>query len=493
MAASDRDQPEEFASSGGATGAGATQTRGRSVPAPAPSRRNVPVKIGDVIADKYVVEEIIGAGGVGVVVAARHKGLDERVAIKFLQRAAAETRENVARFDLEARALARVKSEHVARVMDVGRLATGEAFMVMELLVGEDLAKVIARGPVPVPDAVDHVVQACEAVAAAHDVAIVHRDLKPANLFVTQGREGRTSIKVLDFGISKLRNESHAVTQTLSVVGSPLYMSPEQMETPRDADERADVWSLATILFELVAGKPPFDAPTLPLLCARICTAPPRTFAELGVAAPEDLEQILRRCLSKRPEERVQSVVELAGLLAPFGGRAAEESAARLGHRGRPPQPSPSNKKLAWQLPSEAGPSVSRRRLLRFGSATIAVLGLAFFAGGIAGRGSRLDVARERLGVDLLRATRSLASREPPRGGEASTEAGGAERQAALEASAATEPLSSSSAGGAALAGSSSPPPSVAAVRPASTSASRPARPRVKPKSPSIHDVLSER
>jgi serine/threonine-protein kinase len=444
------------------------------------------VKIGDVIADKYVVEEVIGAGGVGVVVAARHQGLDERVAIKFLQRAAAETRENVARFDLEARALARVKSEHVARVMDVGRLATGESFMVMELLEGEDLAKVIARGPVPVADAVDHVVQACEAVAAAHDVAIVHRDLKPANLFVTRGREGRTTIKVLDFGISKLRNESHAVTQTLSVVGSPLYMSPEQMESPRDADERADVWSLAVILFELVAGKPPFDAPTLPLLCARICTSPPRTFAELGVAAPEELAKILRRCLSKRPDERVQSAVELAGLLAPFGGRAAEESASRLGRWARPEAtPAPSNKKLTWQLPAKATPATSRRRLVRFGSATIAVLGLAFFAGGMAGRGSRLELVREHFGVDLLRATRTPGAHELPPALETSParapEPGGSP-------SASPELVASAASGEGAA-----PPRSSSARSPSLAGAPKPKRPRPRPSPPPNHDVLSER
>jgi serine/threonine-protein kinase len=419
------------------------------------------VKIGDVIADKYVVEEVIGAGGVGVVVAARHQGLDERVAIKFLQRAAAETRENVARFDLEARALARVKSEHVARVMDVGRLATGESFMVMELLEGEDLAKVIARGPVPVADAVDHVVQACEAVAAAHDVAIVHRDLKPANLFVTRGREGRTTIKVLDFGISKLRNESHAVTQTLSVVGSPLYMSPEQMESPRDADERADVWSLAVILFELVAGKPPFDA-------------------------PEELAKILRRCLSKRPDERVQSAVELAGLLAPFGGRAAEESASRLGRWARPEAtPAPSNKKLTWQLPAKATPATSRRRLVRFGSATIAVLGLAFFAGGMAGRGSRLELVREHFGVDLLRATRTPGAHELPPALETSParapEPGGSP-------SASPELVASAASGEGAA-----PPRSSSARSPSLAGAPKPKRPRPRPSPPPNHDVLSER
>lgn len=362
------------------------------------SSPSVPVEVGDVVADKYVIEKVIGAGGVGVVVAARHQGLGERVAIKFLQPAAAKAKETALRFDLEARALARVKTEHVARVMDVGRLPTGEPFMVMELLLGEDLSRVIARGATPVRAAVDHIVQACEAVAAAHAVSIVHRDLKPANLFVTEASKGKPSvIKVLDFGISKFRNEAHAVTQTLSVVGSPLYMAPEQMESPRDADERADIWSLAVILFELIAAAPPFDAPTLPLLCARICTAPPRTFEEVSARVPEPLERVIRQCLEKRPEDRPQSVIELAGALAPFGGDASRESLRRLLLAQKPAEaaadedpapPSDAPLKSASVRPKGIAAAVvdthtPKRKPFRVTAVTFAVLMLAFFGGGV--------------------------------------------------------------------------------------------------------------
>ncbi len=404
------------------------------------STSTVPVAIGDVIAGKYVIEKVIGAGGVGVVMAARHEGLGEQVAIKFLQPAAAKAKETSLRFDLEARALARVKTEHVARVMDVGRLPTGEPFMVMELLLGEDLSRVIARGRTPVRAAVDHLVQACEAVAAAHAVSIVHRDLKPANLFVTAPAKGKPSvIKVLDFGISKFRNEAHAVTQTLSVVGSPLYMAPEQMESPRDADERADIWSLAVILFELIAAAPPFEAPTLPLLCARICTASPRSFDEVGVRVPHALARIIRQCLEKRPDDRPPSVIQLAEALAPFGGEASRESLRRLLRAQQPADveafdpapPSDAPLRSASVRPGIAAAVVDthtpKRKPFRITAVTFAVLMLAFFGGGVfvtqsgAQRGESAGTgvhARAFLAVYLLRVnlqSTEIADAEPAR------------------------------------------------------------------------------
>lgn len=297
--------------------------------------RDIPVAIGDVIADKYRLQRIVGAGGVGVVFAAEHLTLGEPVAIKLLQRAAAESSENLARFDREARALARVKSEHVARIMDFGALPTGEPYMVIELLEGSDFSAVLReRQRLPIEEAVDFVVQACEAVALSHGVGIVHRDLKPANLFLTKSADGTPIVKVLDFGISKLRTpeagRDQAVTQTMSVVGSPLYMSPEQMETPKDADERADMWSIGVILYELITGKPPFEASTLPLLLARICTSPPTPMAEHGVVVPEGLERVIVRCLAKDPAQRFQSVAALARDLAPFGVAATMVRAHRI-------------------------------------------------------------------------------------------------------------------------------------------------------------------
>lgn len=360
------------------------------------ARRDLPVAVGDSIAGKYVVERFIGAGGVGVVVAARHEGLDGTVAIKLLQPTAAESQENLSRFDREARALARIRSEHVARVMDTGALPTGEPYMVMEYLEGQDLAQLMReRGPIPVDEAVDYLIQACEGVTAAHALGIIHRDLKPANIFVTRGHDGAVVVKVLDFGISKLlfgdSSRDQAVTQTLSVIGSPLYMSPEQMERPREADARADVWSLGVLLYELLAAKPPFDAPTLPLLCARICTSPPTPLTSYKPDVPPALLEVIEKCLAKDPAARFQNAADLARALAPFGtarGLEVAEKAARVARseglalEGEAPAPdSIRPRRLAWD--SSPPPLPPRpRRLARSvalvaGSALIGAIALS--------------------------------------------------------------------------------------------------------------------
>ena len=205
---------------------------------------------GDVIAGKYRVERVLGAGGMGVVVAALHLQLDERVALKLLSTSAAGNEEATARFLREARAAVKIKSEHVARVSDVGTLENGVPYMVMEYLDGTDLARWLAgRGVLPVEQAVDFLLQAGEAIAEAHTLGIVHRDLKPANLFCSKKPDGRLCIKVLDFGISKVTapggpggtdGGQHDLTRTATVVGTPTYMSPEQMLASRLVDLRTD-------------------------------------------------------------------------------------------------------------------------------------------------------------------------------------------------------------------------------------------------------------
>jgi serine/threonine-protein kinase len=336
--------------------------------------RNVPVRPGDVVADKYEIEALIGSGGVGVVFSAKHKGLDQRVAIKLLQRSALGSGENVSRFEREVKILARIKSEHVARVMDTGQLPTGEPFMVLEHLEGEDLGQLIKRrGQLPIDEAVDLIVQVCEGVALAHGLGVVHRDLKPANLFVTPGPDGVPVAKVLDFGISKLLEPSatdQIVTRTQSVVGSPLYMSPEQVETPRDADERSDVWSLAVILYELITGKAPFDAATLPLLCVSICTAPPTPLSEHLADAPPGLWRVLLRALEKDPKKRHVSVAELAMALAPFGAAGSQRSAERAERIAKAhglavstddAPPDSVARRLSWSTVPPKGPPARRR------------------------------------------------------------------------------------------------------------------------------------
>lgn len=216
-----------------------------------------PVKEGDVVASKYVVQRLLGEGGMGVVVLARHLALDEQVALKFLSSAFAEHPEAAQRFVREARATVRVKSEHVARVIDVGELPSGIPFIVLEYLDGEDLSALLSKvGSLPVEDAVDYVVQTCEAMAEAHAQGVIHRDLKPSNLMLVRRTDGTPCIKVLDFGISKMvsAQPEMSLTRTAAVLGSPLYMSPEQLMQSKLVDERSDVWSLGVILLRAPRG-----------------------------------------------------------------------------------------------------------------------------------------------------------------------------------------------------------------------------------------------
>jgi serine/threonine-protein kinase len=206
------------------------------------------VHIGQVLAGKYRIERVLGEGGMGVVVAAHHLELDERVALKFLLPAAMNNEVAVSRFLREARTAARIKSDHAARVTDVGRLETGVPYMVMEYLEGGDLdAWVRQKGPLPVEQAVEFVLQAAVGVADAHALGVVHRDLKPANLFCIRRSDGQLIIKVLDFGISKITDLSGAsgpsagMTKTSAVMGTPSYMSPEQIRSSKSVDARADI------------------------------------------------------------------------------------------------------------------------------------------------------------------------------------------------------------------------------------------------------------
>jgi serine/threonine protein kinase len=289
---------------------------------------------GDVIAAKYRVEKVLGAGGMGVVIAARHIQLDERVALKFLLPAALGNPEAMARFIREARAAVRIKSEHVARVTDVGTLENGMPYMVMEYLDGGDLCGWLKqRGAMPVAQAVDFVLQACEALADAHALGIVHRDLKPANLFCIERSDGQLSIKVLDFGISKILTPGapgHDVTSTSSLMGSPLYMSPEQMQLSKGVDVRTDIWSLGVILFELVTGRPPFWAEAVTELAIKVANEPPPPLRALLPDAPWKLEQAVARCLEKDREKRFQTVGDLARALADLASKDGRGSVERV-------------------------------------------------------------------------------------------------------------------------------------------------------------------
>jgi serine/threonine-protein kinase len=295
----------------------------------------IDVQPGQMLAGKYSVERVLGKGGMGLVIAAKHVQLDEHVAIKLMLPEMAMNPDAVARFVREARAAAKIKNEHVARVSDVGVLENGQPYMVMEYLEGSDLGAVLAaQHRVPVEDAVEYLLQASEAIAEAHAIGIVHRDLKPANLFMIRRRDGVPLIKVLDFGISKVSNASGqsdgAMTRTSALMGSPLYMSPEQMTSSRNVDARSDVWALGVILYELISGSTPFNAETLPQVCALVMEARVPPLRERVPDIHPELEAVIHRCLMRDPGARFRDVAELSRALLPFASRRARASVERI-------------------------------------------------------------------------------------------------------------------------------------------------------------------
>jgi eukaryotic-like serine/threonine-protein kinase len=294
---------------------------------------SVPVKAGDILAGKYRVERVLGTGGMGVVIAATHLDLLELRALKFNTRADAEA---TSRFLREARAAAKLKSEHIAKVYDVGRLDNGAPYMVMEYLEGCDL-KVLLKtyGRLPTPTAALYALQVCSALAEAHTSCIVHRDLKPANLFLTHRPDGSPCIKVLDFGISKVlsHDSEFDITKTQQLMGSPLYMSPEQMRSTRSADFRSDIWSLGVILYKMVTGKVPFTGHGITELVSVVLETAPIPPSQCNPALPPILDDVILRCLRQNREERYANVVELAADLArfaPSGATAIVEAMTRV-------------------------------------------------------------------------------------------------------------------------------------------------------------------
>jgi serine/threonine-protein kinase len=274
------------------------------------------IRIGQVFLNKYRVESILGQGGMGVVAECTHLQLNERVALKMLRQDVLLDRDAVERFMREAQAAVKLKSEYVARVRDVGTLENGTPFMVMEYLDGQDLGVLIEdRKFLPSPWATELILQTCEALAEAHSLGIVHRDVKPTNLFVTWRPDGTALIKVLDFGISKspMGTEMH-LTQTQSLLGTPAYMSPEQMRSARLVDGRTDIWSLGTVLYELLEGRKPFEAESFSEMCVKVAVDSPTPMVNASV----DLQQVVMRCLAKTPEARYQSMADLARDLVPF-------------------------------------------------------------------------------------------------------------------------------------------------------------------------------
>jgi len=295
------------------------------------------IAAGELLLGKYRVEEVIGRGGMGLVVRAVHVGLDEMVAIKLLRDDVAIDEETIARFLREAQAAVKLKSEHIARISDVGRFDDGKPYMVMEFLQGADIGQMIDQhGFIQPMMAVDLLLQACDALAEAHSIGIIHRDVKPSNLFVTFRPDGTAILKVLDFGISKTAATDMSLTQTQSMLGTPAYMSPEQMRSARKVDARTDIWSLGSVLYEAVEGHLPFLAESFSEMCVKVAVDAPTPMVRM----PPELQAIVMRCLAKHPDARYPSVAELAHDLMPYSSEPhrsklmVERMFRTLGRRG---------------------------------------------------------------------------------------------------------------------------------------------------------------
>jgi eukaryotic-like serine/threonine-protein kinase len=316
--------------------------------------------VGTLLAGKYRIDRIIGQGGMGMVVAATHIHLQQQVALKFLLPEFLNNTQVVERFVREARASAALRGEHVCRVSDVGALDMGAPYIVMELLEGVDLATLLVQqGTMQVAQACDYVLQASIGVAEAHGMSIVHRDLKPANLFLTRRPDGTPQIKVLDFGIAKAQGDSNLnLTKTTSILGSPGYMSPEQLRSSKDVDIRSDIWSLGVILYELVTGRPPFTGESITELAIRVTMDP--TPPLIG-RMPHGFDQVVNRCLAKDKAQRYPDLANLAHALAAYAGPNGWEMANTVSRvlniAPRPPthQPTPMAGVAVTQPPTGSG------------------------------------------------------------------------------------------------------------------------------------------
>jgi len=399
-----------------------------------PEEEQSPLVPGQILVGKYRVERQIGRGGMGIVLAATHLQLEHLVAIKVLRRDLLEDDKALSRLLSEARAAAKIRSEHVARVLDVGTLENGSPFIVMEYLDGEDLADLLDhQGALDVTQAVVFLLQSCEALAEVHAAEMVHRDLKPGNLFVAKLPDGSSSLKIVDFGISKhiggsARNQ--AATTSAQVLGSPYYMPPEQMRA-EPVDERSDIWSLGAILFEMLTARPPFLGETLPEVYAAVLSQSAPAIDTLRPGIPTGLDDIVQRCLDKDPAQRFCDVADLAEALAPFGGPTSAQSVERITRILTNPELRRSRSSnapkaaLAAELPAAAGtarggigmpsePAVAGIPVLDLGGAS--ALSPALVTPALASRVHRAGTpSSSELGP--LSATGSLADLEPPLGG----------------------------------------------------------------------------
>ncbi len=272
---------------------------------------------GVLIAGKYEIIEEIATGGMGVVYLAQQSGLNRSVAIKLMRASVAGSVDAAIRFTREARIAAQLSSPHIVSVVDIGLTEEGLPFIVMEHLKGRDLESHLAAcGALPVSECIELARQICRGLHEAHSQGIVHRDLKPSNIFLVPEAGGGNRAVLLDFGVSKLTTQADlSLTQTGTVMGSPRYMSPEQLADSKGVDHRADIWSLGVIIYELLAGTPPYKSNTLVHLVAEILQGRPQPLREIRPDVPAGLVAIVERCLRREPQERFDNAQALAQAL----------------------------------------------------------------------------------------------------------------------------------------------------------------------------------
>jgi serine/threonine-protein kinase len=309
---------------------------------------------GTLVLGRYRIDGLLGRGGMGVVYAAHHTFMDQRVALKLLLPEALTGTESITRFINEARHAAKIPGDNVCRILDVGLLESGLPYIAMEYLDGKSLEAIATeRGTVDASDAARWTLEALVAVAHAHARGIIHRDLKPSNLFLAALEDGSRVVKVLDFGISKSTDSAQPnLTSTRGMVGSPAYIAPEQLRNAKQTDRRADIWSLGVVLYELVAGAAPFDGESIGELFSAILEREPVALATRAPALPAAFCEVVHRCLAKNRDVRFQDVAELAAALAPFAGPdgASLANRVRKALESRGPRPS------GQTLPDSTGP-----------------------------------------------------------------------------------------------------------------------------------------